>query len=239
MDNADQTPGAPATATQAGNTPPGSPPATPAPGTPAPSGAPSTPSSPVSPELKVEGDKMFVGGKEVVYASDLAAVKEGSEKQLEKAETAHNQALGDLRQELSTAQTNVADLTAKLNTANQASQAGTASTQEADKLKQDLEAANTKVTGAETRILELKRTHLKDFYRVPEEQLKDKTVVQLDALEEALKVVGANRGAGNYAFGAAPGGGAPPETPIDRAKRVLANTPYLGVRNVVQQQQGQ
>jgi len=106
-----------------------------------------------------------------------------------------------------------------------------ANIEEVAKLKSELAVANAKVTASEGAVLELKRTHLKTMYNIPEEQLKDKTAVQLEALEEAFKTVRTQSGPGAYALGAGGGGGPVPATPIDRAKAILQNTPVRGVRN--------
>jgi len=182
-------------------------------------------------QVVTKDGKMFIGDREIVYASDLMAAKKGLEGKLGETQQTHDQATTALRQELSGSQDTVAQLTAKLKTAEEASKSGAANIEEVAKLKSELAVANAKVTASEGAVLELKRTHLKTMYNIPEEQLKDKTAVQLEALEEAFKTVRTQSGPGAYALGAGGGGGPVPATPIDRAKAILQNTPVRGVRN--------
>ena len=61
--------------------------------------------------------------------------------------------------------------------------------------------------------------------------LMEKDMSQLDSFEEALKALSMSRkGPGNYIIGGG-GSGVTPVSNMDRAKVLIANTPYRGVRN--------
>ena len=99
---------------------------------------------------------------------------------------------------------------------------------ELTKAKADLENATKSVGELTTKALEYRRNVIVTTFGVSADVVKDKTVEQLDAFEEALKAVAAAKGIGNYAAGGATGGGAVPEKPLDRAKRILAESEAAG-----------
>ena len=181
--------------------------------------------------ITTKDGKMFMGDREVVYAADLIASKKGLEGKLAETQTAHDTALTGVRQELSTSQAEVTQLTAKLETAEKAGVTGATNEAEVARLKGELETATTAKTTAETKVTDLRKEHITSAYKVPAEQLVDKTPAELDALELALKTVTTAGGPGAYALTGGGGQSPAPQTPMDRAKAILDNTPVRGVRN--------
>lgn len=150
----------------------------------------------------------------MVPESDLLAVKagkEGLERKLSEAET-----------KLSTLQNQsfVAEARAKALEERLAQMEPTA--KELEALKPQLSAAQKRSEELQSRALEYRKRVLAGQYGVAVDSLKDRTMEQLDAVEEALKLVGA-RGGGGYAAGGGSGGGSAPETPVERARRVVAD----------------
>jgi len=207
------------------------------PGTDAPSGDTGGTPAATAPKLEVvteDGRPIWrVDGKKVVHESDLMAAKESLTRQLNDAQTVHEAAIDSAKLGLSQAQQQLAEANAKLKDA-QASQPGdTPPTEDVSKLKQELDAAKGSAEQASAKALELLRANivLASGGNVKPEQLKDKTVDQLESFVEALKVVVPNAGGpGPYAVGAG-GGGVTPVTPMDRAKALLESTPIRGIRN--------
>ena len=199
---------------------------------------PATPPNQPKFEVKTEGDRqvMMVDGKKVVYEHELVAAKKGLELQMEQAQEAHNNAIDKAGVGLSETQTKLAaanaEVTKLTEQIGEARKSG-ATPDEVAKLKLDLETATGRVTTAETNsIIYRKKLITVTYPGVTEEQLKDKSSVQLDALEEALKAVANSRGGpGPYAIGGS-GGSTGPMDEMTRAKAVIANTPYRGVREV-------
>ena len=188
------------------------------------------------PKFEMKEGAYFVDGKKMVKESDLIAAKQGLEKQLQTQQEAHTAAVDAVQLELSAARKDSASLSAKLKEAQAAPGQGAVSAEEIARIKQEKEDALAKVAGLEAqanRSLELRRQLLiKQYPGVTEEQLKDKTMVQLDSMEEALKAVTSSRGGGVGSYAVGGGLGQPaPLSDIDRAKRILENTPVRGVRN--------
>lgn len=197
---------------------------------------PTTP--PASPKFEVKDGVMMVDGKKVVHESDLIAAKKSSEAAIEKAQTAHNEAIDRTKLELSDMQTQLAAANARVKELEDASGASAVSAAEAAKQKEALDKANEAVQSSTTKVLELRKEKIRLQYpQVTDEQLKDKTSEQLDALEEALKAVAgsASKGPGPYASGGGAGGSAGPMSDMDRAKAVLAQTGIRGVREPVKE----
>ncbi len=69
-------------------------------------------------------------------------------------------------------------------------------------------------------------------YGIAPDTIKEKTMPELDAFEEAIKAVSTARGGGvgPYAVGGGTGEAAP-QTNIERAAKVLETTPVRGVRS--------
>ena len=177
-------------------------------------------------------DPMMVGGRKVVYETDLIAAKRSLEGKLEQQQAVHVEAIDKAQLEKSEALQSVAQLNAKMQELEQARQSGVVSEEDITRLKQELEAAKNGQETASNALLELRRANivLASGGNVTAEQLKDKNPIQLDAFEEAVKVVNSSRGsAGSYATGGG-SGSATPETPMERARRTLDNTPIRGTR---------
>jgi hypothetical protein len=186
-----------------------------------------------APKFDFKDGVMTVDGKKVVYESDLIAAKKGLEKQIEEAQSVHNSAIDKARLDLSATQTQLAAASAKVKELEDASKAGAVSAEEAAKQKADLEKAKTDAATAATAALDARKKNIALQYPgvVTEEQLKEKTPEQLTALEEALKAVITSKGGGpgNYAIGGGAGGTTPPND-MERARSILARTPYRGYR---------
>ncbi len=194
---------------------------------------PTTPvtTPPETPKYESKEGKMYLDGKEISYTSDLIAAKKSLEQRLEEQQTVHNTAIDKSKVEISEAQQAVAAANAKVQTLEQASTTGAVSDEDAARSKQEIDAAKGSAEQAIAKALELRRQNiiLKSGGAVTAEQLADKTELQLDSFEEALKALAQSRGIGNYATGGT-GAGAAPETPMDRAAKILANTPVRGTR---------
>lgn len=205
--------------------------------TPPPAAPPPPAPAPVAPTAKVEvkEGRVEVDGKKFVAESDLIAAKKSLEGQMEQQQTVHEAAIDKARLESSEAQQQIAQLNAKITENEQARQAGAVTDEDAAKVKQELETAKSSIvtlTAEAGKALELRRANLVLQYGVTPDTIKEKTMVELDSFEEALKAVSTARGGGvgNYAVGG--GVGAPaPQTDIERAAKILETTPVRGVRN--------
>lgn len=207
-------------------------------GEPVPQATPSSePTTTTPPVLEVKDGVMTVDGKKVVHESDLIAAKRSLEQKLEEQQTVHNDAIDKSKVEVSDAQQAVAAANAKVQQLEQASQSGAVSDEEAARSKQELDAAKGSAEQAIAKALELRRQNilLKSGGAVTAEQLEGKTELQLDSFEEALKALSQSRGIGNYATGGL-GAGAAPETPMERAAKILQSTPVRGTRTAETQQ---
>jgi len=189
----------------------------------------------VEPKFEVKEGSYFVDGKKMVAESDLIAAKRSLETQMQTQQEAHTQAIDTARLELSDAQKQVATLNAELTKAREARGQGATTDEEVARITQELADAKKSVetlTAEAAKSLELKRQLLITQYPgVTAEQLADKTMTQLDSFEEALKALAGGRGGGPgpYAIGGA-GAGAAQMTDMERAAKVLENTPQRGVR---------
>jgi hypothetical protein len=198
-----------------------------------PAGTPAA--APVAQKFEVKDGAMFVDGKKVTYESDLIATKKSLEQRLEQAQTVHNTAIDKAKIDLSEAQSKLAATNAKVQELETAQKkAVAASPEDAAKQAKAIQDAQTAATQAKQETLSLRIKNITLAYpgQVTEEQLKSKTPEQLAAFEEALKAVASSRGGlGPYAtLGGGAGGGTGPLTEMDRAKALLAQTPYRGVR---------
>lgn len=189
-----------------------------------------------SPKLELKDGSTYLDGHKVVRESDLIAAKESLQKQLDSAQKVHTVAIEKLQLDLSAAHQSVAEATAKLTQATQARQSGATSDQEVAKLKSDHETAKGELEKTNKVVLDYRRKLILNTYQIPvtsdaAKQLNEKDMKGLDSFEEAMKTVLASRsGIGNYAVGGS-GGSTSPIAPIDRAKALLAATPYRGTRN--------
>ena len=190
---------------------------------------------PIKAEAKIEikDGKVLVDDKLYVAEHHLIATKKSLEGRMEQAQTAHNTAINSTRLELSAAQTQIAKLGAKLKETEEASKSGSASTEDVGKVKQELEASKASMellTAEAAKALDYRRALLVVQYGVAADTIKDKTVAQLDAFEEAIKAVSTARGGvGAYAVGGG-GGEAAPQTNMERAAKLLDATPVRGTR---------
>ncbi len=187
-------------------------------------------------KVEVKEGKVTVDGKAFVAESDLIAAKKSLEGQLTTQQTTHEAAINTAKLETSEAQKQIATLNAKITENEQARQTGAVSDEDAAKVKQELETAKSSIETLSASALELRRANLVLQYGVVPDTIKEKNMPQLDAFEEALKAVSTARGGGvgPYAIGGGTGEAAP-QTPIERAAKVLESTPVRGVRNAVPQ----
>jgi hypothetical protein len=180
----------------------------------------------IDPTLKLEmkGGQIVLDGKKLVAESDLIAAKKGLETQLQTQQTTHSQAIDAIQLELSAERKNVANLTAELEKARNAQGEGAVSGEEIARIRHERDDALTKVetlTTMEGKALELKKSLLvSQFPGVTAEQLENKTMQELDSLEEALKAVSKGGGIGPYATGGGTGS-AVPLSDYDRRKQAL------------------
>jgi len=195
-----------------------------------------TPNS-TAPKLELKDGAVLVDGKKHVPEHELIAAKKSLRGDLESAETAHLSEIEKIKTELSAAQTEIAKANAALETARKAQGTGAISAEEMAKVKAEADSAKSALTAASTTGLDYRRKYLMAVYNIPADSdvgkgLGQKTSSQLDSFEEALKALVGNKGAGpgGYAFGGGSGSAAP-QSPMDRAKSVLAATPIRGVRN--------
>jgi DNA repair exonuclease SbcCD ATPase subunit len=193
----------------------------------------STPAS-ITPKVELKDGAILVDGKKMVAESDLIAAKRSLEGQLEKAQTAHNEAIDTAKLELSSAQQKVANLNAELTKAKEASKTGAIPDTEIARIKTELADAKTLVGTLKVesdKALDYRRALLVIQYNIPADNIANKTMKELDSFEEALKALATSRGSGpgNYAAG---GGGGQPHTMTnqERAAKILADTPMRGVR---------
>lgn len=185
------------------------------------------------PKVIVADGVVTVDGIKHVKESDLIAAKRSLESQAEQAQTLHLAAIDSANLRLSESQKEIATLTARMSEMEQARQTGAATDEEVARVKAELEEYKTQMSTATSTILDMRRAGVVQASggTVTAEQLADKTQVELVAFEEALKVVNKNSGPGNYVVGRGSGEGATPETPMERAGRILAATPFRGTRN--------
>jgi hypothetical protein len=156
--------------------------------------------------------------KELKYVpeSDLLAVKkasEGLQLKYTESETSYRKQLDELQSKHSVAEAKAKGLEDRL--------AKAVGAEEHEKIKLQLDATQKKVDESAAKTLQYRKQIVAATYGISPDTVKDKTIEQLDALEEALKVVGASKGAGNFAIGGNAGGGAKPETPHERALRII------------------
>jgi len=170
-----------------------------------------------------------IGGKPVRYAleSDLLAVKGGAEAKATEWET-----------EKAKFNTSLAEANRLREEAHQALLQTQAAMEQLKEQYKDYDTHKTRVGELEAELGSHKESvskyesELADRIRqnligngATEDALKDKTLDQLRSLEEAAKIFGGNGNKGNkpanYDGGAGPGAGSTPESPLDRAKRIL------------------
>ena len=191
--------------------------------------AQTTPAAPTA-KVEVKEGKVLIDGKPYVSESDMIAAKKSLESRLEQQQKAHEAAIDTVKLAESSAYQQIATLNAKIRENEQARESGAVSDEAAAKVKQELETAKSSIETANKAALEYRRALMVLKYGVAEDTIKEKTMPQLDAFEEALKAVATARGGiGPYAIGGGTGEAAP-QTPMERAARILASTPVRGTR---------
>jgi len=160
----------------------------------------------------------------LVKESDLLAVKGSSEAAKEELRTtlaAHATEVNTLtttanesKQSLLRAEADVTSLKEQL-------EEGKGTATELAETKTKLATAESSVTQLTGDVLESRRTLIVATYGIRADDVKDKSLEELDNYEAALKAVILSRGVGNYALGGGVGG-ATPVSPIDRAKATIA-----------------
>ena len=202
--------------------------------TPTPQSAIPPEASPVAPTAKVEvrDGNVLVDGKKYVAESHLIAAKNSLEGQMKQQQAVHSEAIDKAKLEVSEAQKQIAILNAKQQENEQARQAGAVTEEEAAKVKQELETAKGSIETLTGRSLEYRRELMKMRYGISADTIAGKNMTELDSFEEAIKAVSAAKGGGvgPYAIGGGSGEAAP-QTPIERATKLLEATPMRGVRN--------
>jgi cell division protein FtsL len=188
-------------------------------------------------DVTVADGVLTVGGRKMVLESDLIAAKKSLEVVADQAQASHNTAIDSAKLEVSAAQQQIATLTAAARELKDARESGaTTSNEDVAKLKGELEAANKSVTDTNVKMLDMRRASivLQSAGTVTTDQLANKSEVELTAFEEAIQIVNKSNGSkpGEYMIGGGSGGGVAPETPMERASRLLASTPIRGTRTV-------
>lgn len=200
-----------------------------------PAAEPTSEPIPSTAKVELKDGKVFVEGKDYVRESDLIAVKRSLEQKLEQAQTVHDQAIDKAKLELSEAQQQVASLNARIKSNEEAHKLGAVTDEEAARVKQELETTKSSIvalTAEAARALDYRRALLVMQYGISADTIKDKDMKSLDSFEEALKAVSTAKGSGSigpYAIGGGTGEAAP-QTPIERAAKILASTPVRGTR---------
>ncbi len=200
-----------------------------------PAAPPATP--PAQPKVEIKDGVVTVDGKKYVKESDLIAAKESLKGDMEKAQAAHNEAVDKLRLDVDAAQKQVATANAALDEAKKARATGDISADEMSKVKQEADTAKAALATATASALDLRRKLVMATYQINPtsdvgKKLMEKDAAQLDSFEEAMKAISTSRsGPGNYLVGGG-GGGPAPVSNMERAKALLANTPYRGTRDV-------
>ncbi len=189
------------------------------------------PSNDKAPKLEVKDGGMLVGGRKVVYESDLIAAKESLSGANDKAQVVHNDAIDKAKLSLSEAQQQLAASNAKNKELTDAQGKGAISEDEVARIKQETVTAKSSAESSGNKVLELRRANIVLKYQMPAEQLEGKTLEQLDSFEEAIKTVaGIRGGVGPYAFGGG-GGDVVPRTETERALALIEATPIRGTRS--------
>ena len=206
--------------------------------TPTPAPEPTPTPAPVAPTAKfevVEG-KVQVDGKKFVPESDLIAAKNSLEGKMTTQQTAHETAINAAKLAESEGLKTIATLNAKITENEQARQAGAVTDEAAAKNKTDLDAALASIETLTSGALEMRRANLVLQYGVNADTIKEKSLAELNAFEEALKAVGTARNAGIGPYVVGGGSGVPvAQTNIERAAAVIAATPQRGVREPTKQ----
>lgn len=155
----------------------------------------------------------------MVPESDLLAVKRSLSKDLKDAQKAFEEEKNNLISQLTETQQNLLKAEAKVESLEE-KQSQSVDSNELTEAKSQLEAAQQSSKELAQQVLEYRRKLLSQSYGVAEDALAEKNLDQLGALEEALELTKTISN-GNYATGTGGGGSDGPETPMERAKRIL------------------
>lgn len=159
--------------------------------------------------------------EKMIPERDLIAVKEGAKKELKDVRTAHKAELDSASTNLSETQQKLLQAEASVEKLEETAKQSSGSAEELEKVKTELVTAQKRSEELGTKALEYRRSIIVATYSIPADTIKDKTAEELDQFESALKAVSAAKGVGNYAVGGG-GGASAPESPMERAKRALA-----------------
>lgn len=170
-------------------------------------------------------------GPKMIPESDLIAAKEDWKGKIDTADAKVKEMETSHKEALSTAQQELLQTSAKLEKLEAEKGANVSTAEAVTTAKAETETVKGQLTDTTTKLLEAKRQLIATQFNVPVDTLKDKDIVQLGNFEEALKVVAATRGIGNYALGGV-GSGAAPQTNFERATAAMAATEAKGVRNL-------
>jgi len=182
---------------------------------------PKTPTSdPVEPKKEPEAVKP---AEKMVPEADLIAIKKGLQKDLKDAEKAHTEESDTLTKNLEEANQNRLKAEAKVETLEEKSKSNqSVDSEELTKAKAEVKTATDRGEELATQALEYRRKLLVKSYDISEDAIKEKTFEQLGFLEEALELTKTSKkDGGNYASGAGGGGSPAPESPMERAGRIL------------------
>jgi len=131
-----------------------------------------------------EGNKDI--NQKLVPESDLLAVKAGLSKEIEELKSQ----LNDEKQKADTHYSNLlAERAAKDKLAAELEELRK-EVEQLRPLSSAKEQAEKRISELETQLLDVQRKRINQVYRVPEDKLQNKTLAELNAIEEALKLVG-------------------------------------------------
>jgi DNA repair exonuclease SbcCD ATPase subunit len=162
-------------------------------------------------------------GKEIrfVKEADLLAVKGSAEAAERRAKSEVETAKGSLNQ----THQQLLQAEAQVETLKEELAKGTGTVEELAKVKQDLETAQGSAKSLGDKVLEYRKQIIVATFKVSPDAVKDKTLEQLDLFEDALKAVGAGKGAGNFAIGGGAGGTSlAGKNPMELARLAYQNT---------------
>jgi DNA repair exonuclease SbcCD ATPase subunit len=162
----------------------------------------------------------------LVPEKDLLAIKaraEGLEKEYGEAKTTWNNTETTYKKQVDEATTKLFASEASIKKfEEQLKESASASTALAE-AKAKLEALNKTHEDLRGKALDYRKRLITGTFNISPEVIKDKTLEQLDLYEEALRAVSGGKGVGNFAVGGGGAGGQAktPESPLDRAKRIM------------------
>jgi chromosome segregation ATPase len=169
-----------------------------------------------------ESDLLAVKGGKEAAETELGKAKETHESKITEITTAHQSEIQSLNTKLSESATKLLQAEAAKEKLEERVNESAGLSSELAGAKQELEDAKKASETAAGQLLETRRQLIIVTYNVAADSVKDKTMEQLDALEEALKATRGSR-AGPYASVTAPGGGGEAPSDMERAKQIIAD----------------